>query len=38
MKGIAMDEDEHANYNATWDIPEDEDDGYVCHREQNQYQ
>jgi hypothetical protein len=29
MKGIAMDEDERTNYDATWDIPEDENDGYV---------
>ena len=33
MKGIAMDEDEHANYNGAWDIFEDKDDGYVTKNE-----
>jgi hypothetical protein len=33
MKGIAMNEDERASYNAAWDIPEDENDGYVTDNE-----
>ena len=35
MKGIAMDEDEHAIFDAARDIPDNDDDGYVTENEIN---